>query len=67
MISRTLLDQQKKKLNLKSASGLIFFLDFFGKILILGLAKIYIYETTFDCSSLMGNFVFMQQVRALLV
>lgn len=66
MISRTLIDQQKKKLNLKSESGLIFFLDFFGKILILGVAKIHIYETVFDCGYLMGNFVFMQQVRALL-
>jgi len=34
---------KKKKLNLKSESGLIFFLDFFGKILILGVAKIYIF------------------------
>lgn len=62
MIKRALIDNQKKKLNLKSESGLIFFLDFFGKIPILGVAKIYIYETTFDCSFLMGNFVFMQQV-----
>lgn len=60
MISRTLLDQQKKKLNLNSESGLIFFLDFFGKILILGVTKIHIYETVFDCGSLMGNVVFMQ-------
>lgn len=62
MIKRALIDNQKKEIKSEIGVRFNFFLDFFGKILILGVAKIYIYETTFDCSSLMGNFVFMQQV-----